>query len=495
MGAALALGVWQLKAAVDGPPEFNPPKGSLQGRTVLITGASSGLGFESAVRLAEAGARVVATARAEKVSGVEQALQEEVPQADVAVLPLDLADLNSIETFASQLDVRGIDVVVCNAGVMAVPERSETKDGFELQLGVNHLGHFALCGRLLPLLGASAESPCRVVCVSSLAHRLGDMQRLLQELELSDVASYNAWAAYSDSKLANVVFAKELNRRFQAAGAVASAVSLHPGLCATELARYVVSGKDEPLEVTYAQYAAPIQAALQASKRMLRPVRRGANSQVYLAAGADGGLDQSGGLYFQDMEPADAHSEADDPELGARFWEVQFFVGDLVECLRGGRWHCARVSRAPTDERPHDGSFRVKFDEDGKEMKCWYKDLRKVSRPVPAPPWLNSWQPEEAPPDEEGSWRHLEGPRHDAAASWRQGPPREALEISAAERRKEALLWEQHHVRSAKKKAEQEAITKEYARLCEERDRQEGELHFGREELEVSDDSEEETST
>ncbi|CAJ1434432.1 unnamed protein product [Effrenium voratum] len=179
LAAALALGVWQLKAAVDGPPEFNPPKGSLQGRTVLITGASSGLGFESAVRLAEAGARVVATARAEKVSGVEQALQDEVPQADVAVLPLDLADLNSIETFASQLDVRGIDVVVCNAGVMAVPERSETKDGFELQLGVNHLGHFALCGRLLPLLGASAESPCRVVCVSSLAHRLGDMQRLL----------------------------------------------------------------------------------------------------------------------------------------------------------------------------------------------------------------------------------------------------------------------------------------------------------------------------
>ncbi|CAL1139109.1 unnamed protein product [Cladocopium goreaui] len=254
LAAGALLGLRQLKALIDGPEEFQLQPGSLQNRTVLITGGSSGLGFESALRLAEAGARVLVTCR----SGEEQllsSLRKELDTEEMEVLRLDLANLQSIRDFASQcehlLAGTGLDVVICNAGVMAVPQRCLTLDGFEMQLGVNHLGHFALCGHLLPLLGRGGRS-ARVVCVSSLAHRLGSADRLLQELESPDVAlaSYNAWAAYSDSKLANVMFAKELDRRFRAAGTKASAVSLHPGLCATDLARYVVSGKDEPLEVT-----------------------------------------------------------------------------------------------------------------------------------------------------------------------------------------------------------------------------------------------------
>eukprot|EP00439_Symbiodinium_sp_Y106_P043434 s980_g5.t1 len=323
--SAALLGASQVKAAIDGPPEFQLKKGSLQGRTILITGASAGIGFESAVRLAEAGAALVVTARtAEKALAAERAVQREAESADVAGLPLDLSSLQSIRGFVEQcrdlpLLRTGFDVLVLNAGVMAVPRREATVDGIEMQLGVNHLGHFALAAQLLPLMREG--SPTRIVSVSSLGHRLGDPQRLLQELE-GQRSDYNAWAAYSDSKLANVIFAKELDRRLRAAGRRASAVSLHPGICATDLARFVVSGRDEPLEVTYSRFPAPVQAALQAMRGMLRPIRRGANCHVYLAAGADGGLDASGGTYFEDMKPAQCHAQADDPEIGTRLWEV-----------------------------------------------------------------------------------------------------------------------------------------------------------------------------
>lgn len=120
--------------------------------------------------------------------------------------------------------------------------------------------------------------------------------------------------------------------------------------------------------------------------------------------------------------------------------EVQYFLGDLVECLRDGHWQFARVSRAPTDEKPHDGSFRVKFHSDAIEMKCWYKDLRKPSSIAPAPSWLSSWSPEVAPADP-NTWSHLESPRDDSEAWWRRGPAADAQTISVAERAREAELW------------------------------------------------------
>ena len=138
--------------------------------------------------------------------------------------------------------------------------------------------------------------------------------------------------------------------------------------------------------------------------------------------------------------------------------EVQYFLGDLVECRRDGHWQFARVSRAPTDEKPHDGSFRVKFDSDAIEMKCWYKDLRKPSRIAVAPSWLSSWTPEVAPPDP-NSWSHLEvrAEAKEAKAWWRHGPPADAKEINEAEHAREAELW-------ARARAEEELLERELER-------------------------------
>lgn len=328
VGAAWVLN--SLKSSVDGPPPLAISQGSLAGRTIVITGANTGLGYESAVRLAEAGARVVVTARTErKALETEGAIRAASGSSDVHGLVLDLADLASIRAFADELRTKPygtrLDVLVNNAGVMAVPNRTLTRDGFEAQVGVNHLGHFALTGLLLPLL-RSGEGYARVVTVSSKAHLLGDAQGLLRTLseDGSGDSSYEAWSAYGVSKLANVVFSKELDRRFRLHDIRATAVALHPGLCPTSLARYVVSGDDRDLEDWVRELPGPAQGVMRGLRGFLRPVSRGANTHVYLAAGSDGGGGYacSGGEYFEDMQPAQAHSEAASTELGARLWDA-----------------------------------------------------------------------------------------------------------------------------------------------------------------------------
>jgi len=325
--AAAGSAASALKAKVDGPAGFELEPGAMRGRTVVVTGASSGLGFETAVRLARAGAVVVATARTEaKAAATQAALRTAAASAAVHCLVLDLADLASVRAFVDELRRqpygRRLDVLVNNAGVMAVPEFQTTKDGFEMQLGVNHLGHFALTGLLIPLL-LRAEGYARVISVSSLAHRLGDEGEIWKGFSVSPRSrgAYSAWPAYNLSKLANVIFARELDRRFREAGVEATAVSLHPGICPTGLARYAVAGADKPMDDIYADWPLPVQAVMQALKGTLRPVDRGANSHMYLAAGADGGYMCSGGLYFEDMRPADAHDAASDEALGRRLWE------------------------------------------------------------------------------------------------------------------------------------------------------------------------------
>jgi NAD(P)-dependent dehydrogenase (short-subunit alcohol dehydrogenase family) len=204
----------------------------LTGTTVLVTGPTSGLGEATTVALATCGAHVVlaarSTARAEQlISGI----RARTPSASLEHLPLDLADLASVhaaaERFAAQHD--RLDRLVANAGVMATPLR-RTADGFELQLGVNHLGHHALTGLLLPQLLAAPAA--RVVVVSSLMHRLG-------RLDLDDLnwerTRYQRWAAYGRSKLANLLFVLGLERRLRAVGSAAIAVGAHPGYTATNL--------------------------------------------------------------------------------------------------------------------------------------------------------------------------------------------------------------------------------------------------------------------
>ena len=198
----------------------------LAGRTLVVTGANSGIGFEAARIFAQKGAAVVLGCRsAERGRHAVTAISTESPRADVSFLALDLADLASIRRFADTLHTRypRIDVLVNNAGVMAIP-RSETADGFEMQLGTNHLGHFALTGLLFDLLRA-APSP-RVVHVSSHAHRNGS----IRFDDLMSESDYNRWKAYCQSKLANLLFHYELDRRTELLTA-----ACHPGYTATNL--------------------------------------------------------------------------------------------------------------------------------------------------------------------------------------------------------------------------------------------------------------------
>jgi NAD(P)-dependent dehydrogenase (short-subunit alcohol dehydrogenase family) len=204
------------------------------GRTAVVTGATSGLGLVTARELARAGADVVLAVRDVALGdAVAQEIRAAAPTASVSVTPLDLADLGSIRAFAAAFGERHprLDLLVNNAGVMATPRR-RTADGFELQLGTNHLGHFALTGLLLPQLLAGPEP--RVVTVSSRAHRMGriDPDDLA---ELGDGGRYGRWRAYGRSKLANLLFAFELQRRADVAGVPLLSVAAHPGLAATNL--------------------------------------------------------------------------------------------------------------------------------------------------------------------------------------------------------------------------------------------------------------------
>jgi NAD(P)-dependent dehydrogenase (short-subunit alcohol dehydrogenase family) len=208
------------------------------GRTALITGANTGLGFCVAAVLAAKGATVVLSCRDEQ-KGKEAATRigASVPGAVTEVVRLDLASLDSVREAAAQ--VRSghdrLDLLINNAGVMALP-RTATADGFEMQIGTNHLGHFALTGLLLDRLLVAPGS--RVVTVSSLAHRYG-------RVKLDDLHSarrYSRNGAYAQSKLANLLFALELNRRLAAAGAQAASLAAHPGFASTDLFRHLPAG-------------------------------------------------------------------------------------------------------------------------------------------------------------------------------------------------------------------------------------------------------------
>jgi NAD(P)-dependent dehydrogenase (short-subunit alcohol dehydrogenase family) len=192
---------------------------SFAGRTVIVTGANSGLGEVTARELARVGAKVILAVR-NTAKGDEAAAGM---TGDVEVRKLDLQDLASVRAFADGVD--GVDVLVNNAGIMAVPY-AQTVDGFESQIGTNHLGHFALTNLLLPKITE------RVVTVSSMVHLLGYIS--LKDLNWKS-RPYSAWVAYGQSKLANLLFTKELQRRFDAAGSTVKAHAAHPGYSETNL--------------------------------------------------------------------------------------------------------------------------------------------------------------------------------------------------------------------------------------------------------------------
>ncbi|MGH2729755.1 MAG: oxidoreductase [Actinomycetota bacterium] len=203
----------------------------LTGRVAVVTGANSGLGWETSLQLARHGARVVLACR-DETRGQEALgrIAAQVPDASLELALLDLSDLASVRKFAdaSLAERHRLDVLVNNAGIMALPERRTTADGFEMQFGVNHLGHFALTGLLLPVL---LTSSARVVSVTSFAHRMG---RISFD-DLHSERGYRKWWVYGHSKLANVLFTFELDRRARAAGTGLVAAVAHPGFAATHL--------------------------------------------------------------------------------------------------------------------------------------------------------------------------------------------------------------------------------------------------------------------
>ena len=235
------------------------------GRTVVVTGCTvGGLGFHTALELARRGARVVLAGRSDdKVAEAERLILEEVPAADLVKLVVDLADLSSVRRAAADAHTFGpIDCLVNNAGVMATPE-SRTPDGFELQLATNHFGPFLLTGLLLPQLAASDDG--RVVAVASQMHRVA--KRAPLDDPRKRTSHYRRWPTYARSKLANLLFTFELDRRCRAADLPVKALAAHPGYAGTHL---VVNGQAGGL-------GGPVASILHAANRAVsQPAAAGA---------------------------------------------------------------------------------------------------------------------------------------------------------------------------------------------------------------------------
>lgn len=284
----------------------------LSGRVAVITGANSGLGLETARMLSAHGARVIMACRnTAKGDDARASLLARQPSAALEVAPLDLADLNSVRAFAEGLSEGAIDLLVNNAGVMALPRR-ETADGFEMQIGTNHLGHFALAGRLLPKLLAAPAA--RIVTVSSLAHRIG----AIDIADLHGERRYRKWPAYGQSKLANLLFAFELDRRLRRVEAAAISVAAHPGYAATNL-----QGVGPRMEGSrWFERATQL-----ANELVAQDAAMGAMPQVYAAVAPD----VRGGEYFGPSGPMEmtgpprrvsSSAKSRDEAMARRLWEI-----------------------------------------------------------------------------------------------------------------------------------------------------------------------------
>lgn len=294
-----------------------------RGRLALVTGGNSGLGLETAKQLAGAGAHVVITARdAAKGEAALRELRTHAPDATVELGELDLASLASVRAFAERFlggaASGGLDLLVNNAGVMASPRRT-TADGFELQLGTNHLGHFALTGLLLDAL--AARPGARVVTVSSTAHRFGR----IDFDDLQGERRYNRWRAYGQSKLANLLFAFELDRRLQSAGSPVTSVAAHPGYSATNLQSAAAPLADRLLMVV-------------GNALIAQPAAMGALPTLYAAtapdvpggtfAGPDGRGEHRGHPHV-----VTARATAYDAAVARRLWEVSEQLTDVGYAL------------------------------------------------------------------------------------------------------------------------------------------------------------------
>jgi NAD(P)-dependent dehydrogenase (short-subunit alcohol dehydrogenase family) len=299
------------------------------GRIALVTGGNSGLGYQTALQLARQGARVLLAARDRgRGAAALERLAADAPGGQAELVQLDLADLASVERFSAGFlaDGQGLDVLVNNAGVMAIPHRETTAQGYERQFGTNHLGHFALTGRLLPALVQRPGS--RVVTVSS------NMHKRASGIDFDDLAaerSYRPWPAYEQSKLANAMFVLELDRRLRAAGLDLVSAGAHPGFAATNLQ---VTGPQSGGGGLMARGMGL------ATRLFAQPARDGALPVLYAATAGD----VHGGEYFGPGGPGEMRGRhprlvpfsraAHDEAAAARLWAVsQELTGVTFEAL------------------------------------------------------------------------------------------------------------------------------------------------------------------
>jgi len=283
---------------------------SQKGRLAVVTGANSGIGLSAARELARAGATVILACRdTEKGAAAASDIAAGAPRADVTVAALDLASLASVRGFADSFNSEhdSLDLLINNAGVMAPPRRT-TADGFELQFGTNHLGHFALTAMLIDKMQGREDA--RVVTVSSGAHRFGKMSFD----DLQGERHYRRWGAYGQSKLSNLLFMFELDRRLRASGSTVRSVAAHPGYAATHLQSAAVPQPDRFLMAL----ANPIfaqSADMGALPTLYAATHPGLEGGAYIGPG--GFAEQRGYPARVEARPS-AHSKED----AARLWQV-----------------------------------------------------------------------------------------------------------------------------------------------------------------------------
>lgn len=275
---------------------------SMQGKTVLITGGNSGIGRETAVALAQAGATVAFTSRDPQKGEQAAADIRERSGADVALLLLDLASFPSIRALAAAFLERydRLDVLVNNAGLI-LTERTETEEGFETTFGISHIGHFLLTQLLVDRVKASA--PARIINVTSRAHRFARDGLDFDDLQLTE--GYGGMKAYARAKLANIYFTRELARRLEGTGVTVN--SVHPGGVATGFAR---DGDVKPPFSWLWAMAGPF----------LRSPAKGAETSIYLASSPD--VEGVTGKYFLDCKEAQPTAVAQDDEAARALWDI-----------------------------------------------------------------------------------------------------------------------------------------------------------------------------
>ena len=294
------------------------------GRLAIVTGANSGIGYHTARYLAGAGATVVLACRnAEKGEAARARIAALIPGARLEVRSLDVADLDSVRRFADAFhsENRPLDLLVNNAGIMGVPIRRSTPQGFETQFATNHLGHFALTGLLLPAM--LRQSGSRVVTVASIAHKRGT----LDFEDLNAERSYNPNRAYQQSKLANVVFGLELDRRLRARAANTASLIAHPGVAVTNI---VSNGMGTGMRARMVGILVPLIA---------QSDDRGSWPTLYAAVSPEA---RGGGYYGPDGiaeikgTPVEVQPQprALDPAAGQRLWEIsEMLTGVRYEAL------------------------------------------------------------------------------------------------------------------------------------------------------------------